>query len=83
MSIPSQTLGIVPVSSPDFIYAYTLANPNVTAFGVTFDIVPTPSVNWRYQVWYNASQTSNSSDLYGHSLLSVYRGIDEAICKQH
>lgn len=81
---PSSSLGIVDVPSPDFIYNYSLKNPNVTRWGITFSqpAVATP-LNIRYQLWYNATSTLNSSsgtgDVFGREVLSFTRGIDEAI----
>ncbi|KAJ3413316.1 ATP-binding cassette sub- A member 1 [Chytridiales sp. JEL 0842] len=70
---------IYPVASQDFIYNYALNNPNRTRWAVTFDTVSTPFTNVRYQVWFNASLTANSSDIFGRQLLSMVRGMDEAI----
>ncbi|KAJ3117495.1 ATP-binding cassette sub- A member 1 [Phlyctochytrium bullatum] len=72
---------IYPVPDQDFIYNYALNNPNVTRWAVNFDIrnPGTPQVNVRYQLWFNASLTANASDLFGREMLSVTRGLDEAI----
>ncbi|KAJ3113665.1 ATP-binding cassette sub- A member 1 [Physocladia obscura] len=70
---------IYPVQSQDYIYNYALNHPNVTRWAVTFDTVTSPHLNVRYQLWYNASLTANSSDIFGRELVSVIRGLDEAI----
>ncbi|ORY36002.1 P-loop containing nucleoside triphosphate hydrolase protein [Rhizoclosmatium globosum] len=70
---------IYPVTSQDYIYNYALNHPNVTRWAVTFDTVTTPYLNVRYQVWYNASLSANGSDIFGRELVSVVRGLDEAI----
>ncbi|KAJ3339044.1 ATP-binding cassette sub- A member 1 [Entophlyctis luteolus] len=70
---------IYPVVSQDFIYNYALAHPNVTKWAVTFDTVTSPRLNVRYQLWYNASLVANVSDIFGRELVSVIRGLDEAI----
>ncbi|KAI8620644.1 hypothetical protein BC830DRAFT_1058977 [Chytriomyces sp. MP71] len=76
---PADATTIYPVPSQDYIYNYALTKPNVTRWAVTFDTVTTPNVNVRYQVWFNASLTANVSDIYGRELISVVRGLDEAI----
>ncbi|KAJ3333018.1 ATP-binding cassette sub- A member 1 [Blyttiomyces sp. JEL0837] len=73
---------IYPVSSQDYIYNYAVNNPNVTRWAVTFDtqkLSASALTNVRYQVWYNATLTANSSDIFGRELISVVRGLDEAI----
>ncbi|KAJ3314632.1 ATP-binding cassette sub- A member 1 [Blyttiomyces sp. JEL0837] len=73
---------IYPVSSQDYIYNYAINTPNVTRWAVTFDTQkPSASAltNVRYQVWYNATLTANASDIFGRELVSVIRGLDEAI----
>jgi hypothetical protein len=79
---------IYPVASQDFIYDYALKYPNRTRWAVTFDTANSGAgasafTNVRYQVWFNASLTANSSDIFGRQLLSVVRGMDEAISKYH
>ncbi|ORZ10899.1 ABC-2 family transporter protein-domain-containing protein [Catenaria anguillulae PL171] len=75
-SRPQSKIGIVPVPNPDFIYNYVLTNPNTTQFGVAFQsTLPTA----RYQLWYNTTQAANGSDIYAGELLSMQRGLDEAI----
>jgi hypothetical protein len=34
---------------------------------------------YSYQIWFNATLTANLSDIYGRELVSVMRGLDEAI----
>lgn len=77
--VPDTTLGMVPVPNADFIYDYTLQNPNVTLFGIEFSSVKTPLINYRYQIWFNSSLMTNSSDFFGEQVLALQRGIDEAI----
>ncbi|KAJ3185215.1 ATP-binding cassette sub- A member 1 [Gaertneriomyces sp. JEL0708] len=72
-------MGMVPVPDQDFIYAHTLVHPNVTNWAVTFTITDTPILNVAYQVWYNASRIGNGTDVFGRELVSVMRGLDEAI----
>ncbi|KAJ3064546.1 ATP-binding cassette sub- A member 1 [Podochytrium sp. JEL0797] len=70
---------IYPVPSQDYIYTYALNHPNVTRWAVTFDTVVGPPLNVRYQLWYNASLSANGSDIFGRELISMVRGLDEAI----
>ncbi|KAJ3258613.1 ATP-binding cassette sub- A member 1 [Chytriomyces hyalinus] len=79
MPSASDALNIFPVNSHDFIYNYALSRPNATRWAVTFDILQTPSLNVRYQVWYNGTLTANGTDAMGRELVSVIRGLDEAI----
>ncbi|CAG8495553.1 10807_t:CDS:2 [Ambispora gerdemannii] len=76
---PDKKLGIVAVPDATFIYNYTLNNPNVTLFGIEFTIEDGPPTNYRYQIWFNSTQTNNNSDVFNEQLLSFQRGIDEAI----
>ncbi|KAF8936514.1 hypothetical protein EDD21DRAFT_445427 [Dissophora ornata] len=78
-SRPTSTLGMVPVPDSQFIYNYTLQNPNTTRFGIEFSIVPGPPKNYVYQTWFNFTNAANSTDPFGDSLLSFTRAIDEAI----
>ena len=83
-SEPTSMVDIIAVSSPDFIYDYTLKYPNTTAWGVTFSSVGSgSSINIQYQVWYNATGTQNvtalTTDVFGRSALAMTRGLDEAI----
>ncbi|KNE56287.1 hypothetical protein AMAG_02112 [Allomyces macrogynus ATCC 38327] len=73
---PSKQMGVVAVPNPDFIYNYVVQNPNSTQFGVAFQ---SDLPNARYQLWYNTSQTVNGSDIYDVQLLSLQRGLDEAL----
>ncbi|CAG8563020.1 1691_t:CDS:2 [Ambispora leptoticha] len=73
---PTRKLGIVAVPNANFIYSYTLNNPNTTLFGIEFTTVDN---NYRYQVWFNSTQTNNNTDVFNEQLLSFQRGIDEAI----
>ncbi|KAJ3196135.1 ATP-binding cassette sub- A member 1 [Irineochytrium annulatum] len=72
---------IYPVASDDFIYNYALANPNITQWAIRFDTknAGQPNVNVRYQLWFNGTNSANISDIFGRTMLSVVRGIDEAI----
>ncbi|KAJ3054920.1 ATP-binding cassette sub- A member 1 [Rhizophlyctis rosea] len=76
---PTTKLGIVPVPNSAFIYDYTLANPNSSYWAVTFSEETTPVPSIAYQIWYNASNVANNSDIYGRELVSFMRGMDEAI----
>ncbi|TPX64598.1 hypothetical protein SpCBS45565_g05755 [Spizellomyces sp. 'palustris'] len=78
-TLPPRKLGMVPVPSLQFIYNYTLFNPNVTYWGITFTDTPGPPRNIAYQVWYNASNVANGTDVYGREVVSFMRGVDEAI----
>ncbi|KAG0343839.1 ATP-binding cassette sub- A member 1 [Podila humilis] len=73
------SLGMVPVPSGQFIYDYTLNNPNTTRFGIEFSIVPGPPKNYAYQTWFNFTNSANGTDPFGDSLLSFTRAVDEAI----
>lgn len=63
------------------IYDYTLSHPNYTAWGLVFNITtsPTGAPNFRYQIWFNASQTSNGSDLYGPTTFGFTKMLDQSI----
>jgi len=74
--VPAESLDIVPVPNADFIYDYTLRNPNVTFFGVQFE---KNDNDVKYQIWYNQTQTANETDPFGASMLQLMRGLDEAI----
>ncbi|KAI9098683.1 hypothetical protein DFS34DRAFT_618514 [Phlyctochytrium arcticum] len=76
---PNKKLGLVPVPDFGFIYDYALFNPNVTAWGVTFTDTIGPPRNIAYQLWYNASNVANGTDVYGRQVVSFMRGLDEAI----
>lgn len=84
-TVPTASVDIVSIPNADFIYDYTILNPNVTQWGVTFSqsTLPNGGQNIRYQVWYNASQTVNitslTGDVFGRTVLSLTRGLDEAI----
>ncbi|CAG8559370.1 9156_t:CDS:10, partial [Ambispora gerdemannii] len=105
---PSSNLGIVPTNSSDFIYNYTLQNPKVAQYAVSFHYPSSTQIE--YTIWYNFTAAANSSaddasvseisnnldfgskkvkpqtsidslkiDQYGNELLTIMRGIDEAI----
>ncbi|KAG9307579.1 hypothetical protein G9A89_023144 [Geosiphon pyriformis] len=76
---PEKNMGIIAVPDAPFIFNYTLNNPNVTLFGIEFTSVPGPPTNYRYQIWFNSTQSNNNSDVFSEQLLSFQRGIDEAI----
>ncbi|CAI2182580.1 9789_t:CDS:2 [Funneliformis geosporum] len=78
-NVPGSNLGMVPVSSSDFIYDYTLQNPNITMFGIEFTTVEGPPKNYRYQIWLNSTLMANNSDVFSEQVLAFQRGIDEAI----
>lgn len=82
LSAPTTKRDIVAVPSSSFIYDYTLKNPNVTTWGITFNqSADTSRVNIQYQVWYNATNIANGSDIFGRDLIAFVRGMDEAISK--
>lgn len=77
---PTSIIDIVPVANADFIYNYTLQNPNTTAWGVVFNTAGSgTTVNYQYQVWFNSSQTAVQADIFGQQVLNFVRGMDEAI----
>ncbi|KAK3843110.1 MAG: hypothetical protein J3R72DRAFT_119764 [Linnemannia gamsii] len=78
-TLPPTTLGLVPVPNGDFIYKYSLQNPNTTRFGIEFSIVQGPPKNYVYQTWFNFTTSANGTDPFGDSLLSFTRAVDEAI----
>lgn len=39
----------------------------------------TQANNYKYQVWYNNSLLTNETDIFSRQVLSVMRGLDEAI----
>ncbi|KAG0048815.1 ATP-binding cassette sub- A member 1 [Gryganskiella cystojenkinii] len=79
MTVPTKTLGMVPVPNGQFIYNYTLQNPNTTRFGIEFSIVQGPPKNYVYQTWFNFTNAANGTDPFGDSMLSFTRAVDEAI----
>ncbi|TPX33176.1 hypothetical protein SmJEL517_g03814 [Synchytrium microbalum] len=76
---PARQMDIVPVPNADYIYNFTLYHPNYTSWGIVFNYSPTPNPNYQYQIWYNSTQVSNGSDIFGRDLTGFMRGIDEAI----
>lgn len=77
---PNAVLDIIPVPNSDFIYTYALRHPNTTAWGITFNQNGTgSSINLQYQLWFNATNTANGSDIFGRTVMSFVRGLDEAI----
>ncbi|KAK9762918.1 hypothetical protein K7432_010861 [Basidiobolus ranarum] len=78
-STPKSNLGMVPVPDYEFIYNYTLRHPNTTLFGIEFSTEPGPPANYRYQIWFNSTLMSNGTDVFGDQVLSLVRGLDEAI----
>ncbi|KAF9585397.1 ATP-binding cassette sub- A member 1 [Lunasporangiospora selenospora] len=76
---PTRKMGMVPVPNGQFIYNYTLNNPNSTRFGIEFSIVQGPPKNYVYQTWFNFTNSANDTDPFGDSMLSFTRAIDEAI----
>ncbi|KAI8909842.1 hypothetical protein EDD86DRAFT_190712 [Gorgonomyces haynaldii] len=79
LDAPTAKKGIYKVSSPSFIYDYTFKNPNTTSWGIAFNQSTTNSKNIQYQVWFNASNVINGSDIFSRYVLSVVRGVDEAL----
>lgn len=76
---PTTKMGMVPVPDDDFIYQYTLRNNNVTEWGIFFNETTSPRRNIQYQIWYNSTQTINTTDVFGLKLVSLMRSLDEAI----
>lgn len=79
---PTRKLGFVPVTNATYIYNYVIQNPNTTVFGIEFSTIPgssTNASNYRYQVWFNASLVASGTEVYSKQILSLQRGIDEAI----
>ncbi|KAJ3337626.1 ATP-binding cassette sub- A member 1 [Gonapodya sp. JEL0774] len=79
--LPDRVWGLVPVPDADFIYAYSLANPNVTQYAIVwnnnFSVPSAP--NYRYQIWFNYTTVGNGSDVFGMDVVSLTRQLDEAI----
>jgi len=75
-SPPPSVLDIVAVPAVQNLYDYTIKFPNTTYFGVSFISSP-PDI--RYQIWFNHTLTQNGTDVYDVGLLSLHRGLDEAI----
>jgi len=79
---PNKRHDIVHVPNSNYMYNYALNHQNYTFFGVLFDIKKENDItNFRYQVWYNSTLNKNGTDTFGSRVLSVARGIDEAISK--
>nr|KAJ3419409.1 ATP-binding cassette sub- A member 1 [Polyrhizophydium stewartii] len=76
---PTKVYDIVPVPDADFIYNYALKHPNTTAWGVTFSQTAASPINIQYQLWFNATNAANGSDIFGRDVLAFVRGLDEAI----
>lgn len=70
---------MVSVPSPDAIYDFVANNQNTTNWAVVFHETTTPFRNIQYHIWYNSSRTSDDDDIYSLQLLSLMRGLDEAI----
>ncbi|OUM61279.1 hypothetical protein PIROE2DRAFT_20971 [Piromyces sp. E2] len=71
---------VIHVPNSDFIYDYTLKHPNVTNYGVLFDVKRVNDLtNFRYQLWFNSTSNYNETDSYSTNVAGVARGIDEAI----
>ncbi|KAJ3018234.1 ATP-binding cassette sub- A member 1 [Thoreauomyces humboldtii] len=77
--VPTSVMGIAPVPDATFIYDYSLYSPNVTKWGIVFTDTVGPPRNVAYQVWFNSTNVSNGTDLYGREVVSMMRGLDEAI----
>lgn len=54
-------------------------NISTTSWGIAFNVGSTSPINVQYQVWFNATNIVNGSDIFSRQLLSVVRGIDESI----
>jgi hypothetical protein len=72
-------MGIVRVPDERFIYNYSLQNPGLVEWGVSFDNKDKLILNVQYQIWHNVAKTGSGSDIYGESVASFMRGMDEAI----
>ncbi|OAJ36263.1 hypothetical protein BDEG_20455 [Batrachochytrium dendrobatidis JEL423] len=78
--VPTQVYDMVPVPNADFIYNYALKHPNATSWGLTFNQpAATTPINIQYQLWFNATNSANGSDIFGRNVLAFVRGLDEAI----
>ncbi|KAI9026752.1 hypothetical protein DFJ74DRAFT_604379 [Hyaloraphidium curvatum] len=75
---------MVPAANAEAIYNYTVMHPNYTSWGVVFEITTTPlgAPDYRYQVWFNTSQTGNGSDLYGPGAFAFAKMMDQSISKR-
>jgi hypothetical protein len=79
---PTRPMGISRIPSSDFLYDYILRHPNTTVFGVVFHMTETEVVNVQYTIWYNSSTgIFDEGDIYQRKMVSLMRGLDEAICK--
>ncbi|KAJ3102571.1 ATP-binding cassette sub- A member 1 [Phlyctochytrium planicorne] len=79
LTLEASLSSIVPIPSSDFLYEYVLAHPNTTNWGVIFKCNDSDVANIQYEIWYNASRTLNGTDILGRELISLLRGLDEAI----
>ncbi|PVU98300.1 hypothetical protein BB559_001689 [Furculomyces boomerangus] len=75
---PNKMYGIVSAPEQNFIYNYALNNPNTTAFGITFDIDKANDI-YKYQLWFNSTVQRNDTAAFNIRVLSLLRGVDEAI----
>ncbi|ORY28097.1 P-loop containing nucleoside triphosphate hydrolase protein [Neocallimastix californiae] len=76
----TKKLDVIHVPNSNFMYNFALTHQNYTHFGLLFDIKKDGDVtNYRYQVWYNSTLNKNGTDTFGSRVISVARGIDEAI----
>ncbi|KAI8925196.1 hypothetical protein BC831DRAFT_512721 [Entophlyctis helioformis] len=77
---PTGIKDIVFVPSSQFIYSHTLRFGNTTAWAITFTepSAATP-LNVQYQVWFNDANVGRGREMLGPEIVSVVRGIDEAI----
>ena len=51
----------------------------IDPLGISFSTQTNPVQNIQYQIWYNASLRANGSDVVGRQVVSLLRGMDEAI----
>jgi ABC-type multidrug transport system fused ATPase/permease subunit len=79
---PTKVMDIVPVKDADFVYDFAVQHPNTTSWAISFsqpDPTVNPETNIQYQLWFNGTSTANGSDIFGRTVLSFVRGLDEAI----
>jgi len=82
IEIPSQSSFYATAPDENYIYNMSLTYPNLTEYAIIFT---REENNFQYLLWYNTTQTSNTtlsiSEVYGLDLISVMRLIDEAILR--
>lgn len=90
-TLPTENLGIVKVPNQDFIYNFVDKNPNVTAWGISFQNVGT---KLSYELWYNFTNTARKyrvsgapafvagfTEPFNDDILAIVRNLDLAIIR--